>query len=427
MNSKKTLICCINIFLNIFFFFFGTQSINARLLIIDEIFISINESQSYEIKKWTALYYLDVDWSSNNFDALEYWFIDEIASNENMNVIVIQDKEYDPAFMYYINENHNMILLEELGEINMGDYRTLKDYIAYGKENYPAERYQLNIYNHGGGWLGACIDITDRDQLSMNEFQQALSETGGVDLLVWVGCCLMGSLETVYELCNLVDVSVGSEDLGMMDWWNNIFDDICNITRDNPNISTKEYGDMIVDLIDNNPNHWGQYLTMSAIDVNKISELVESFNDLSKNLIDQWFNGGMRQSIISHRATYQLAQLQNYAESFEVFDFKEFIENLDQNELTEKVLDAFDDAVINHCHGFARSRTNGLSIFFPDGISPYSLSRIYNNNALYGNQAVGENLDFTDDTYWNEFLILFVISNILFETYIKMIGCEKYE
>ena len=118
---------------------------------------------------------------------------------------------------------------------------------------------------------------------------------------------------------------------------------------------------------------------------------------------------------ISH-AFEQMESLSKFEDPFSVpgEEQKEFIENIDQNVLTKIVLDNFDNAVINHRYGSSRSRTNGLSIFFPDGISPYSLSKIYNNKALYGTQAVGENLDFTIETYWNEFLILFVMSNIFF-------------
>ena len=361
-----------------------------------------------ESKRWTALYYLDVDWDSNNFDALEFWFIDEIASNEHLNVLVIQDKEYDPAYMYYIDENHNKILLEELGEINMGDYQTLRNFIAFGKENYPAERYQLNIYNHGGAWMGACIDITDNDQLTMDEFQQALSETGGADILFWIGCCLMGSIESVYELSGLVDVSVGSEDLGFMTWWDNVFDDMCTIVRDNPDISTIDLGKNIVEIIGDNPNQYSNYLTMSAIDVNKIPALVSIFNDLSKDLLNKWFRQGFKKIKNAHDQTYQLAQIQQYAEMFEVYDFKEFVENLEQNPFTESVLAAFDEAVIVERHGQYRERTNGLSIFFPSWASPYKLLKTYNN------KNIGKNLDFPKHTIWNELLTCFVITNVLF-------------
>jgi hypothetical protein len=367
-----------------------------------------NKSNVIETKSWTALYYLDVDWDSNNFDALEYWFIDEIASNENLNVIVIQDRENDPAYLYYIDENHNKILLEELGEINMGDYQTLKDFISFGKENYPANRYQLNIYNHGGAWMGACMDTTDNDQLIMDEFQQALSETGGVDILFWIGCCLMGSIETVYELTGLVDVSVGSEDLGFMDWWNNVFDDMCTIVRDDPYITTIELGKNIVEIIGDNPNPYSNYLTMSAIDVNKVPALVEAFNCLSKNLGKKWFREGFKKTKLAHDQTYQLAQIEQYAEMFEVYDLKEFVVNLDQNDFTVSVLNAFDEAVIIKRNGEDRVRTNGLSIFFPSWVSRYKLLNSYNN------KDIAKNLDFPKDTIWNEFLNLFVITNVLF-------------
>jgi len=360
-----------------------------------------------DTKSWTALYYLDVDWESNNFDALEYWFIDEIASNEHLNVIVIQDKENEPAYVYYIDENHTKILLEELGEINMGDYQTLRDFIAFGKENYPADRYQLNIYNHGGAWMGACIDITDNDQLTMDEFQHALSETGGADILFWIGCCLMGSIEAVYELSGLVDISVGSEDLGFMDWWNNVFDDMCTIVRDDPYISTSDLGKNIVDIISSNPNIYSNYLTMSAIDVNKVPKLVEKFNELSKDLLKKWFRQGFKNIKNAHDQTYQLAQIEQYAEMFEVYDLKEFVENLDQNELTESVLNVFDETVLMHRHGQDRQRTNGLSIFFPFWISPYKLLKSYNN------RNIAKNLDFPKDTIWNELLNRFVITNVL--------------
>ena len=54
----------------------------------------------------------------------------------------------------------------------MGDYQTLSYFINYGKQNYPADRYLLWIYNHGGGWKGACMDDTNNDPLlTMDDFQ----------------------------------------------------------------------------------------------------------------------------------------------------------------------------------------------------------------------------------------------------------------
>jgi len=143
--------------------------------------IQANKKQSpssIETKAWTALYYIDVDWKSYNVDILETKFIDEIASGENLNVIVIQDMQRDPAFLYYIDENHNKILLEELGEVNMADPQTLIDFITYGKECYPAERYQLCVWSHAYAWYGVCVDETSGgDIMTMNEFHVSSVKT----------------------------------------------------------------------------------------------------------------------------------------------------------------------------------------------------------------------------------------------------------
>ena len=99
----------------------------------------VNNSEN---KSWTTLFYIDNDYL-NSGDLLESIFIDEISSNQNLNVFVIQDKLDGPAFYYFIDENHDKILLEELGEVNMADSQTLRDFINYGKDHYPADRYLL--------------------------------------------------------------------------------------------------------------------------------------------------------------------------------------------------------------------------------------------------------------------------------------------
>ena len=69
----------------------------------------------------------------------------------------------------------------------MGHHATLRDFVLYGKEKYPAKRYILMAYDHGAGFHGACIDETTSSVsiLSMDDFQVALQESGGVDILAF--------------------------------------------------------------------------------------------------------------------------------------------------------------------------------------------------------------------------------------------------
>jgi len=361
-----------------------------------------------EAKAWTTLYYIDNDYSGSLTDPLQQVFIDEIASTSNLNVVVIQDKLDEPALLYYINENHTKILLEDLGEVDMADYLTLKNFIEYGKQNYPAEKYLLWIVNHGGAWKGACIDETDNSTaMTMDEFQRALSETGGVDIICFLAC-LMGSIETVYELRDLVDIVIGSEDLAYTASWNGVCGDTNQLLTNTPDLSLEEIGSKIVNFFSEYTNPYSHKLTMSAIRTDKITPLVDALDQLVRYHTSHWISS-YRPVRIAHDSTFLLADFQSWAPVFEIYDLKGYIESLPSSPERTAVLDAFHDAVITEVHGRSMEGTNGLSIFFPAKKSPYNLVQFYKEN--------DQGLDFAADTWWNEFLFFFVVTNTILLKY----------
>ncbi len=392
---KKSYIIIFKISFTLFFLLCG-MTVSSQVINIKS---QENNLKSQESKSWTTLYYIDNDFeNSGNSDPIEELFIDEIASNDKVNVVMIQDLFDSPAYLYYIDEDQNKILLEELGEVNMGDYQTLSYFINYGKQNYPADRYLLWIYNHGGGWKGACMDDTNNDPLlTMDDFQKALSETGGVDIISFFAC-LMSSLESVYELHNLVDVYVGSEDLAYFSWWDGICGDTNQLITENPNLSNEEIGKQIVDFYEAHPNPFSNKLTASAIKAGKTPALVNAIDDLGKYFIDNW---RQNKNVVktAHENTYQLADLQGWSEVFEVYDLKGFIENLPESPEKTAVLNAFEEALIHEVHSTSREETHGISIFFPPDKGNYNLLNYYKNEEL--------SLDFPRDTCWDEFLSKF--------------------
>lgn len=363
--------------------------------------IQANKKQSpssIETKAWTALYYIDVDWKSYNVDILETKFIDEIASGENLDIIVIQDMQGDPAFLYYIDENHNKILLEELGEVNMADPQTLIDFITYGKEHYPAERYQLCVWSHAYAWYGACVDETSGgDIMTMNEFQQALMTAGGVDLLCYIGCCQMGSLEAVYELKDFCEVYIGSEDVGYGPHWYGMLDDMCEILNNNTILSTIECGEQIVQLIGNNPNEFAQELTISAIRTDKLTGLVDEIEKLSIHLYENYAE--LYENLKFARAITKDYEFIKKSHLLDIYDFADKYLEIETNQTIRNILSNIktnlSETVIAECHGETQSGSHGLSIFYSSsnwGL-PGSIS-VYTNCAL----------DFTRDTHWDELL-----------------------
>lgn len=379
----------------------------AFFLLVPPVHATLNFSykpQSFaQIKKWTTLYYLDADYDCNNFDPLHSIFLDEINSTANVNVIVIQDREEESAFLYYIDENHTPIVLDELGEINMGDPATLSYFINYGKENYPANHYLLYVYDHGGGWKGACMDTTDGGLITMDGFQTALTQSGGVDIIVFFAC-LMASLETVYELRDCVDVVVGSEDLAYFSWWNGVCGETNELLTASPDLSIIEISTQLVQFFPEQPNMNLNKLTMSAIQTDKITTLIDALDQLARYQTRHWLRS-YRSVRIAHDSTFLLADYQSWAPVFEVYDLKGYIQSLPSSPERTAALEAFYDIIITEVHGSTMEETYGLSVFFPAKRSPYELVQLYKED-VYG-------LDFAADTWWNEFLFFFVLTNTI--------------
>jgi hypothetical protein len=205
--------------------------------------------------KWTWLFYDDVDYEPaiDPFDE----FAEEISSNNNFDIIVLQDTLNDTGKIWEIGNEHEKKLMQTLDEIDMGDFNTLKNFINFGKEQYPADRYILTIFDHGAGWAGACLDETNDGWLTMDEMQRALLDSGGMDILCFIAC-QMTSVESAYELRHCTDIYIGSQETTGYSFWRNTSSKICRIINENPEISNEDLGMMIIDSIkqENDENNY---------------------------------------------------------------------------------------------------------------------------------------------------------------------------
>ena len=380
--------------------------------------INIESSAS---KKWTWMFYDDADFYMA-YDPLKD-FSEEAYSGENLDVLVLQDKEYGPAKMWYIDEEHNTELLENMGEINMGDSQTLQNFVEYSKANFPADRYLISFYDHGGGWRGVCWDVTsNNDYLSMNEVQTALTNTGGVDIVCHTAPCLMGALESAYELRDCVDVYIGSEEGSGYGHWLGTIENMCNKLNDNPNLSSNEFGEYVIQSIWGN-TPWPDSITMSAVRTDRLEPLVTSLDTAANDFINYYSNE-------SYDLFWEIYDnIQYFGDGFciDTYDFAEKCSNGNFNQEIVKdlrlVMDCFSEVIINECHGDYPG-AHGLTIYFPD-ISKYSY------DSEYGDPEY--NLDFSQNTQWDEFIYKYCTEKIepgvdqyQTETTTGMIACSYF-
>jgi hypothetical protein len=363
----------------------------------------INSSE----KQWTIMFYDDADFYMAG-DPLDS-FASEAFSSGNINVLVLQDTEHGPATLWYIDENHSKIPLKEMGEVNMGNYTTLEDFVAFGKNNFSAQRYMIFFYGHGNGWLGACRDNTSgNDWLTMDEMQHALTEADGVDIVCFSGPCSMGSIESVYELRECTDVYIASETLSGYNYWRGTFNDLCILLNERSDISNAEVGNFIIQSI-KEKTPINEYVssfekgivTYCAINTIGMNDLIDSLNGLIDNLTSNIRFLKFRSRILRHFTRSFITNSEGQRETVDVYDFAKKCSfsscfNSAIRTKAKNVMEKFGDVVIATFHGRFQLNVHGLSIYFP------------RFKVLYDKNYTSLNLDFINDTCWDEFLEMYL-------------------
>lgn len=390
------------------FYFSSILSIFLLVLFTGCSQVSFDESKT----EWTFLFYNDADFYPG-FDPMLV-FGENMFSSDNVHVLALRDPFKwnsetannrlgrqpgdSTAAIYLVDHQQQFQLLKELGEVSMGASKTLSDFIMYAKTLYPAERYVLSIYGHGGGISGACSDDTDDDWLRMYEMKEGLKNSGGVDMIIFSAPCLMGEIGAVYELRNYVDVYIGSENVSGYIFWENPMGDIRDMLNNHPSIDTYDLGREIIKHVERNlawvesefKETSGQ-ATMSAIRTDRISDLVILF----ENIIVYYLN---------HQEKFNQFMDTRYSEIETYYDW-----NMDLVSFLNKLMDFENDGeivekltqlkgmvktvVLAETHGSAYPDSHGLAIYHP------------NKNTILLNSGVYQMVDFGRDTHWDELLV----------------------
>ena len=122
-------------------------------------------------------------------------------------------------------DNHNLVLDEKIAQNNMGSASTLASYINWGMENYPADKYGVILWNHGGALDGVCFDDNySGDGLTASEVSSAMDTVfakNGSTKLEFIGydACLMGCQDIAEFNANYFNYMVSSEEVENGDGW----------------------------------------------------------------------------------------------------------------------------------------------------------------------------------------------------------------
>jgi clostripain len=389
-------------------------------------------------KEWTILVYEDGD---NNLEGAGVHDLNEmetVGSNDDINVIVQFDRSpgndntngnWSGAKRYYVTKDSDFNTissteLSDLGDTNMGDPRTFINFTTWAVDHYPAKRYLVVFWDHGGGWHGVCWDDTSADYLNLDNISAALqglkAHLGRNIDVVGFDACLMSGIEILYQIRDTCDVAAVSGTTEPDDGWP--YDWILPALAMKPYMTDEELAteitnDYVNSYTDGKPDPQDTPTsTMSAWNMSKVEGLFEQFDQMSMRLAMNalTYNAYLHEA----RAATESYDPQHVVfldvSNYPLYDIYDFCQNflkplggpfagliidpsIRQNMLAVQSLIL--GARIAERHGQRYPDGWGLTVYFPSGGNyPVSGTPRTEYDARY------DNIDFSRDLYWDDFL-----------------------
>lgn len=408
----------------------------------------IGSDSIHNSRYWTFMVYLAGDNNLQDYGVKDLREMKKVGSSSNIAITAQFDTMSDMSTRrYYLTSQGNVAddIVDLLPETNTGDPDNLLDFIEWSVSTYPARNYALVLWNHGSGWKEDSIyksaerigtgdqvtssltrslssrrtsrslfrtsiewfvenpqraiayDDSSADFLDNQELREVLSKTCTIlgkplDLLGF-DACLMNMIEVAYQLNNLARYLTGSQEVEPGEGWpyHRVLAKLVN----QPEISPEELSILIV-------KEFAQYyreefpgtsVTQSAISMSKMSDSLNTFDNLAKALTIGGTPSSKRRLAFSAMRTAQKFSDPDY------FDLLDLVKSFSQTTTDQSIKDAAQQMIehmsqsetpilANEVVGDSVSKASGLSIYYP----ARTLSPLY------------QNLLFAKNTHWCEYL-----------------------
>lgn len=246
----------------------------------------------------------------------------------------------------------------------MSQPETLANFLRWGVTAYPAQRYILVLWNHGGGTLRGYghDEMNNTKTMMLDELDQAFSWADVQFDLVGFDACLMATMSTAYMLEDYSDYLLASEELEPLDGW--YYTDWLTALGQDPDMDALELAGIISEgyLRDALASDW-LYATISLIDLSRMEAVAEGWRQVSAQLA-QKLEAGRYYDIES-----ALRQSKAYGQgtAYDQVDLIDFLVQVSNANLaqTGELRRAVSDAVVFLDSTPPMDRSHGMALYVP--------------------------------------------------------------
>lgn len=378
-------------------------------------------------QKWTLMVYIAGDNSLADFAIQDINELKAATVNSQVNVVVQVEKgsavtdttSPNPlgASTYRGLITGANTALTDVGNQNMTQSDTLRDFIQWSKTNHPAQQYALVLWSHGGGWKrnkavrGVLQDETNSGSalMSMADVHKGVTQGMGAGQKLAVlafDSCLMGQYEVAYEMRSAARYLVASEELvpgtGMP------YTQVANVLTKNPDILAIDFAKGMTEAFKASYTTANTNTTMSVLDMSKM-------DDVHANVLSfatQAHSALPTQVALLKTARNTTVSFGGTGDDAEAIDLWGYADTVSKQSAAGSALKASADALktsidaamlLNTTTGTKMASAKGLAVFFPTKGAYYNATEYRASvlsNAPAGTQKTWA--DYLSGVYANE-------------------------
>ena len=278
----------------------------------------------------------------------------------------------------YVIENGKVTEAMRLDDnMCMSDPNEIYQFLAWAKEKYPADRYMLVFWDHGGGLssgYGQDALNTREDghygTIQVSEIANAINRSKMKFDVIGFDACLMQDVEIAYAMEPYADYYIASEETesGLGWFYTSAFAKLA----EDPTIPTEEFAKELISSFDvyNTDKDTGNNgkSTLSLVDLTRIDPLFEKLTDFYKVQDAAIREGSAEFTDISLAARNAYTFTGN-----EQIDLIDYLEKLDDSDYDETVcphevleeLEKYTKAAVIYRNAAGNPGINGLAVTFP--------------------------------------------------------------
>jgi len=362
-------------------------------------------------KKWTFMVFMNGNNNLDYFGRKNIIDMEKVGSNDEVNIVVqwasLENQKVTRLYVVKSDDQSQVTspVVEDLGQVDMGNPESLEAFIKWTVKHYPADHYFIDVWNHGGGWQkkklsGATNKDISWDELTGNSISTEQLGHVMANAARFIGhkvdiygsdACLMGMAEVANEMSDSVKYFVGSQELEPGEGWP--YAPFLARWEATPNATSVQVASALTNEFVKAYSPGGVYprrdVTFSAYDLRQLPALNKAVRELGVSIRN--LSPALRGKVLDKAKQAQTFGWSDYAD---LNDMMKLMASLKQQEISREEIDhvvkAVETLVIANEGTPEYARATGLSVWMPTDSESY-----YRRAPRYNHLRFGVNSDWS--------------------------------